>query len=216
MQTSWLLAGLLVCGSPESSPPPTAQQPPSGKAMFGWGVFGVTFGIFNIGYGIPLTILGFGDASAEGSIPIAFGASFVVLGALGIHYGNGRRAAWRAWAVDNPEAAERALIRLRVRDRTATGMLIGGSIAIVGGLTALPITIIHPLMFAESDDRSAIPSHVGAAVSAASIVTGFVLLGIGGHRRAQENRADRRTSWQLVPTGWANVGGWGFGVAGRF
>src|SRR5690348_15178147 len=113
MRASSLLVGLLVCGcparavagSPESppavQPEPPSPEPPTGKPMFGWGVFGVAFGIANIGYGIPLTILGFGDATAESSIPIAFGAAFVVLGSLGIHYGKRRRAAWQAWADAN-------------------------------------------------------------------------------------------------------------------
>lgn len=230
MRTSRLLVGLLVCGistpalagSPESPQvleaelPPTAPRPPTGKRMFGWGVFGVTFGIVNIGYGIPLTILGFGDAHAEGAIPIVFGAAFVVLGSLGIHHGNRRRAAWRTWAADNPQAAQRALVRPRVRDRAGTGMLIGGSLATLGGLTTLPIAIVHPLTFGETDERSPIPSHVGAVVSSASIAAGIVLLGIGGHRRAVENRGYRSTSWQLIPTGWANTHAWSFGVAGRF
>jgi hypothetical protein len=195
---------------------PPGPEPPTGKPMFGWGVFGVTFGILNIGYGIPLTILGFGDASAEGSIPIAFGAAFVVLGSLGIHYGKRRRAAWRTWAAANPPAAQRTMVHPRVRDRAGTGMLIAGSLATLGGLTTLPIGIVHPLTFADNDERSPIPSIVGAAVSGASIVTGITLLGIGGQRRATENRTNRSTSWQLVPTGWANAQGWSFGVAGRF
>lgn len=184
--------------------------------MFGWGVFGVTFGIINIGYGIPLTILGFGDAHAEGSIPIAFGAAFVVLGSLGIHYGNRRRAVWRTWAAANPQAAQREVARRRSSDRAGTGMLITGSLALAGGLTTLPITIVHPLTFADNDPRSPVPSYVGAAVSGASIVAGITLLAIGGERRGDENRAHRSTTWRLVPTGWADARGWGFGVAGRF
>jgi hypothetical protein len=220
-----LLVGLLVCGvpgpalagSPEISPVVQTQpEPPTGRPMFGWGVFGVTLGIVNIGYGIPLAILGFGDASAEASIPIVFGAGFVVLGSLGIHYGKRRRAAWRIWASANPQAAQHARTRRRARDRAGTGMLISGTFATLGGITTLPIAIVHPLTFGETDDRSPIPSHVGAAVSAASIVTGITLLGIGGHRRAKENRAHRSTTCQLVPTGWADAHGWSVGVAGRF
>jgi hypothetical protein len=223
-----LLVGLLLCGvpgralagSPESSlvvqTESLPREPPTGKPMFGWGVFGVTFGIVNIGYGIPLAILGFGDASAEASIPIVFGAGFVVLGSLGIHYGKRRRAAWRSWASANPQAAQRSPIRRRVRDRAGTGMLISGSLATLGGITTLPIAIVHPLTFGETDERSPIPSQVGAVVSGVSIVAGITLLGIGGHRRARENRAHRSTACQLVPTGWAGGDGWSFGVAGRF
>jgi hypothetical protein len=194
----------------------SSPEPPTGKPMFGWGVFGVTFGMVNIGYGIPLAILGFGDASAEASIPIAFGAAFVVLGSLGIHYGKRRRAVWRMWADDNPRAAQQLQVRRHSNDRAGTGMLISGSLALCGGLTTLPIAIVHPLTFAENDPRSPIPAIVGAAVSGAAVVTGSVLLIFGADRRAAENRAHRSTTRQLVPTGWANAHGWGFGVAGRF
>jgi hypothetical protein len=194
----------------------SSPEPPTGKPMFGWGVFGVTFGIVNIGYGIPLAILGFGDASAEASIPIAFGAAFVVLGSLGIHYGKRRRAVWRTWADANPRAAQRSLAHRASSGRAGTGMLISGSLALCGGLTTLPIAIVHPLTFAENDPRSPVPSYIGAAVSGASMVAGSVLLIFGADRRAAENRAYRSMTRQIVPTGWANAHGWGFGVAGRF
>jgi hypothetical protein len=228
MRASSLLVGLLVCGIPgralAGSPetPSVVQtersspEPPTGKPMFGWGVFGATFGILNIGYGIPMAIFGFGHASAEASIPIAFGAAFVVLGSLGIHYGKRRRAVWRTWADDNPRAAQHLHARRRSNDRAGTGMLISGSIMICGGLTTLPIGIVHPLTFADNDPRSPVPAIVGATVSGASIIAGFTLLAIGADLRGAENRALRGMTRQLVPTGWADAHGWGFGVAGRF
>jgi hypothetical protein len=76
--------------------------------------------------------------------------------------------------------------------------------------------IVHPLTFADSDPRSSLPAIVGAAVSSASIIAGFTFLAIGADLRVAENRALRGTTRQLVPTGWANAHGWGFGVAGRF
>lgn len=228
MRASSLLVGLMVCGIPGralAGSPETrsvvqtersSPEPPTGKPMFGWGVFGVTFGIVNIGYGIPLAILGFGDASAEASIPIAYGAAFVVLGSLGVHYGKRRRAVWRTWAAENPRATQPLPARRDASGRTGTGMLISGSLALCGGLTTLPIAIVHPLTFAENDPRSPVPPFIGAAVSGASIITGSILLMVGSDRRAAQNRGPRSTTRQLVPTGWANARGWGFGVAGRF
>lgn len=199
----WLLASLPAVA--RAAPPSSVEQlpvrgpePPKGKAMYGWGVFGVTFGIVNIGYGIPLSIEGPGDAFFSGAVPMAFGAGFVVLGSLGVHYGKRRKAAWYAWAgqeMPRPRPGVPALIA-------------GGTSTGIGIATLIPALYVLPWQ--------ELGGKIAAGIGGAAFLAGATLLTVGAFRLTMHRETRRPVSrLQLAPTPWigAQIG---LGVAGRF
>jgi hypothetical protein len=171
------------------------------------GIFGVAFGIFNIGYGIPLSITGPGDAYFSGSIPIAFGASFIALGAVGIHVGKRRGAAWQAWK-DDPTTPPQVREKIRRQVPPHVPWLIAGGVTTPVGLATVGLMI--PIL---ADPILNTPhfAYGLTAWGAASVAAGVAMLTVGGLKSRR-----RATHVVLVPTSWANRDGFGFGVAGRF
>lgn len=192
-------------GSPDAGSRPQ-PEPPRGRKLYALGIFGVTFGIFNLGYGIPIAITGPGDAYSTGYIPIAFGASFIALGAAGIHYGKRRKRVWRAWHAD-PNAP---LLDLRPPPaRPHVPYLIVG-----GVITPLALATIGLAIPPMVDPRFNTPpsAYVVMGWGAASLVTGVTMLSVGAAR----GRRDAEPRVALAPTGWTTREGFGLGLAGRF
>lgn len=199
-------------GEPQTAPAPAQArpEPPKGKALYGAGIFGVCFGIFNIGYGIPLSIAGPGDAYFSGYIPIAFGVSFIALGAAGIHHGKRRRKVWKTWAADP----------------TAPPPTFGPKPPhvpwlIVGGVTTPLALATIGLMIPEFTDPVLNPPQFAYWVmgwGGVSAAAGIAMLAIGGAKfhHARSRDKDGAVYLQLSPTGWARRESFGFGVAGRF
>jgi hypothetical protein len=170
----------------------------------------VTFGIFNIGYGIPLAITGPGDAYFSGYIPIAFGASFIALGAVGIHYGKRRRAVWRACARCQafPDTPLLGLRRRAAQPPHVPWLIVGGitapfAIATIG-LSIPPL--VDPIL-------NTPPEAIGVAcwgVASLAASVGMLALGASKVRRRHERRV------ALVPTAWTTREGFRVGLAGRF
>jgi hypothetical protein len=229
MATTGLLALGLACSitagvvvPPDPTPealtvaPPVAQaepEPAKGKSMLGWGIFGVAFGIFNIGYGIPLTIFQPGDAVGVGMIPVGFGVGFIALGAVGIHYSKQRRAAWRAWAEAHPQQAELARNRRAPRDGVPE-LVVGGVLTGVGLATTIPMALILSI---EPTDAPTF-AYALAIMGGSSIVCGTALVVAGGfaNQRLGRARRDLDARLQLAPVPWATPHGAGLGIAGRF
>jgi hypothetical protein len=115
-------------------PPP----PPKGNAMYGLGIASVTFGILNLGYGIPLAIICPGDACFSGYIGIGFGAAFIAAGAPAIYFGKWRREVYRRWEGEfgmlGLARQHRRWARARLTISTPTPWLLprGGGVGIVG------------------------------------------------------------------------------------
>jgi hypothetical protein len=216
-------ASLSACGlcSPRpafAAPPPAAKaepeirpEPPNGRGLYGAGIFGVAFGIFNIAYGIPLSITGPGDAYFSGYIPIGFGAAFITLGAVGIHYGKQRKKVWRAWKQD-PTAP--LLVHERRKIPAHVPWLIVGGVTLPLGLATIG-TVIPEF----TDPILNTPNFAYGVVTwgAVSAAAGIAMLTVGA-AQAKRHRARRghETRVELTPTSWARRDGFGFGVAGRF
>lgn len=193
--------------APEPAQP--RPEPPKGNGLYGAGIFGVTFGILNIGYGIPLSITGPGDAYFSGTIPIVFGTAFIALGAVGIHYGRRRRAVWKAWDAD--PTAPPLVFERRTAPRHVPWLIVGGATVPLGLAT---IGVMIPEL---TDPILNTPTFAYWVTGwgGVTVVAGAAMLGVGVARYLQTQR--RATSrLELVPTGWARRGSAGFGVAGRF
>jgi hypothetical protein len=192
----------------ETAERPVQPEPPRGRKLYAAGIFGVAFGIFNIGYGIPLSITGPGDAYFSGAIPIAFGASFIALGAVGIHVGKRRRAAWQAWT-DDPTTPAQVRETTRHRAPPHVPWLVVGGITTPVGLATVGLMI--PIL---ADPILNTPhfAYGLTAWGAASVAAGVAMLTVGGLKSRRRIAHD----FALVPTSWANRDGFGFGVAGRF
>lgn len=208
---AWALAlpSLAHASPPTSaigSEPPHTPEPPRGRKLYGWGIFGVTFGIFNLGYGIPIAITGPGDAYSTGYIPITFGASFIALGAAGIHYGKRRKKVWKAWH-EHPNAP---LLDLRPPPAPAhVPWLIVGGVTTPLALATIGLSIppmLDPVL------NTPPGAYVVLAWGAASLTASIAMLAHGAAmaRRHHEPRV------ALVPTGWTTREGFGVGLAGRF
>jgi hypothetical protein len=212
-----------LAATPTVAPPPdpvaqTAPEPPMGNNMFGFGIFGVTLGILNIGYGVPLLVEAPGDAVGLGLIPIGFGAGFIALGAVGIHYGKQRRAVWRAWAAANPEKAELA----RKRPSNGVPQLIVGSVMTGAGVA----TIIPMASILSTEARAREPIGDGppdfayalTVMGISSVICGTGLLISGGLDRARfrESRRGSAARLRVVPVPWGTPHGAGLGLVGRF
>jgi hypothetical protein len=198
-------------GAPKPSelPATSRPEPPKGRTLYGAGIFGVTFGIFNIGYGIPLTIEGPGDAFFSGAIPIAFGATFVALGAAGIHYGKRRKAVWAAWKRD-PTAPPPLFVRVRPPKYTAW-FVVGGTTMSFG--LATMAMMIPPI----TDPVLNTPSFAPWVMSwgAVSTAAGIAMLSVGGvERRRARPRPEPRV--EVTPVPWARREGIGLALVGRF
>jgi hypothetical protein len=192
----------------DDAKPQARPEPPRGRALYGAGIFGVTFGIFNIGYGIPLSITGPGDAYFSGYIPIAFGASFIALGAVGIHYGKRRRKTWRAWQEDPtapPPVYERRPSHL--------AWLVVGGVTVPFGLATIGVMIPN---FTDPVLNTPSFAYGVTAWGAASVVAGVAMLTVGSVEARRRVRRGREARLELTPTSWARRDGFGFGVAGRF
>lgn len=200
----------------ERPPPP---QPPTGKGLVGLGAFGIAFGIFNVGYGIPLSITCPGDACFSGSIPIAFGGSFIVLGALGVHYGRKRRARWNQWAARYPEAA--LLPRTPRTIRPGVPLIIAGTTSTLAAVsTMIPMALIIQWTGPSPGRKRYTPTfaYAGTAFGAASTAIGLTLLTVG----AVQLSRSRKPTWyssapvELTPVPWMRRDGVGLGLLGRF
>jgi hypothetical protein len=192
--------------------PPAAEvqpEPPNGRGLYGAGIFGVTFGILNIGYGIPLSIDGPGDAFFSGYIPIGFGASFIALGAVGIHYGKQRRKIWKAWK-QNP-TAPLLVIERHPKPPHVPWLIVGGVTTPLGIATmaAMIPTFTDPILNTPTFAYWVVGwGAVSTAAGIAMLTAGVVQL----HRAKHGDHA-----WlELTPTSWAHREGFGLGVAGRF
>ena len=208
----WGAPGLAQAREPTPSVTPEPRpEPPDGKGLTSAGIFGVTFGIINIGYGIPLAITGPGDAYFAGYIPIAFGAAFVTLGAFGIHYGKRRRRDWQSWKCD-PWAPAPVHDRSG-RSRNLPWLIVGAAVTPLGiTTTALtipaftdPILNVRPAAYALLSWGTA-----STAIGLGMLTVGAVL--VGRDRHAKKHSA--HLEWTPVP--WARRDGFGLAVAGRF
>ena len=211
------LAPPLAHAKVEQSERPPPPQPPTGKGLVGLGAFGIAFGIFNVGYGIPLSITCPGDACFSGSIPIAFGGSFIVLGALGVHYGRKRRATWKQWATRYPEAA--LLPRQRNTNRPGVPLIVAGTTStLAAAATMIPMAIIIDETGPAPGRKRYTPTfaYAGATFGAASMAIGLSLLTVGAVRLKRSRRADSSARVELTPVPWMRPDGGGLGVVGRF
>lgn len=186
--------------------PQRTPEPPRGRRLYGAGVFGVSFGVFNIAYGIPVAILCPGHACSFGYAAVFFGAAFTTLGAPAIHYGKRRKRVWHAWH-ESPSAP---LLDLRPppAPRHVPWLIVGGvttplALATIG--LAIP-PIVDPVLDTPPG------AYVVLGWGAASFTAGVTMLAIAAARA----RRDHPPRVALTPSGWATREGFGVALAGRF
>jgi hypothetical protein len=206
-----VVCGLLLGHEARAAPPPTSEpartaqpEPPRGRGLYGAGIFGVTFGLINLGYGVPLSVLA--PEPFIGLIPSAFGASFIALGAVGIHAGKRRRKVWQAWH-DDPFAPLLVLPRRQAAPHVPW-LIVGGTLTPIGLAT---IGSMIPLYL---DPVLNTPNFaIGVtAWGAVTTLTGVTLLSIGAAKARR--RTEARIAW--LPTSWVTREGLGVALAGRF
>lgn len=227
--SSVLALSLLASSPSELTPPPAlpvdrpelagVPQPPRGSTMFGFGVFGVSFGLANMATGVGVIIGDPGDGGFTGMYPLVFGASFVALGAVGIHYGRRRRALYRDWQLANGQVPNWITSRhFPDAPPTGLGMLISGAVGVAVGATMLPYTVDN-LDSSTSRWRN---EGIGLTTMASlALASGAPLLIAGSIRLHRRNRwqAQLRDAYRdtvVVPTAFVRPGGAGIGAVGRF
>lgn len=195
--------------------PKTARR---AQTLYGLGIFGVSFGILNIGYGVPLAILCPGDACFSGYIGIGFGVAFIAVGAPMLHWGRQHRVRGLRRRRELERAHQADLVaRYGPEPPSGTGLLVGGSLSIAAGFgfLAFPITASQR----GEPDGTPIPTptwaKVGLGFDLAAIAGGAVMLGFGA-KLAHRHRRWSRGGLSLLPMPWMPPGGFGFGLAGRF
>jgi hypothetical protein len=212
---TWIAAA--VCGCVLALAPTSASAadppPPNGNAMYGLGIASVTFGILNVGYGIPLAITCPGDACFSGYIGIGFGAAFIAAGAPAIYFGKRRRAAYRAWAAESDVDQQ-----LGTSPPKGIALLVGGSLSVAAGLASLGVSLNTMLLRDYTGAPTPPPTwaKVGVALGVVAVAGGATMLGFGGRFAQQHRRWARGQLTLSPPTPWLLPHGVGIGIAGRF
>jgi hypothetical protein len=194
-----------VIATPEPPPPP-------GKAMMGLGIFGIVFGALNISGGIAILAIDPGDAGFTGWYPLAFGAAFTTLGALGTHYGNQRRLEHRAWEQRTGMDLERWRGLHPGQGRPpGRGLVVGGSLLACGGLALFVSGVAVQATYGDSASWPIFNIVAGSVILAGS----GTMMGIGGRRLHRHRQQARALTWTM-PTPTFGPHGFGLSIAGRF
>lgn len=190
--------------------------PPTGKGLFGAGIFGVSLGVLSIVAGATVLGIDPGHAGFSGAFPLGFGIGFVTMGALGIYYGQRRQRAHRAWA-------QRTGLDLKAWRAAypgqgpppGRGMIVGGSLLSVGSLALLGGSagaLDLDLYFGNSPRGW---TYFGITAGSIGVFSGAVLLGLGG-AKLHAHRKTRKQVSALVPVPWLGRRELGLGLVGRF
>lgn len=183
-------------------PPP----PPPGRVMLGLGITSVVLGVGNVAFGTFVLLADPDGVGILGLAPLTFGVAFVTVGALGIHYGNRRRAALRRW---EQEAG------VDYEPPPGVEKVVGGSVMAVCGVSLLAWSAVVYSGYRVSTDA---PVWTGFGMFFGSLATigGGVMMGVG-ITRVQRHRRARSVTSRIVPVPvFLGRRTYGFGVAGQF
>lgn len=190
--------------------------PPRGNTMFGFGVFGVSFGIANLTLGAWMMAWDLDGAGVIiGTGPLVFGATAVALGALGIHFGKRRRETYRDWQLANGQVPN-WIVDKHFPDAppTGLGMLISGSVGLAIGASVIPYGVPNLDSSTPQYRREGVSLVVFGSLALASGMPMLIAGSVRLHRRNRWHARLRET--YMRPTSFLTPGGAGFGVAGRF
>jgi hypothetical protein len=201
-----LLTASLVCAEVQPIEPP----PPTGRALQGFGIFGIVLGAANIGGGVAIHAIGLGEATFIGGIELGLGVGIMTLGAIGTYYGTRRRLELRAWEQRTGLDREQWLKKHPEQGPApGRGLVIGGTLLAGGALAPLGIGV-----------SSTHVMEYGYRWPIASITSGGLLLAGGvamivvGAQRVHRHRRARALTW--IPSPWLGAHGVGLSIAGQF
>jgi hypothetical protein len=201
---------------------PVAPEPPpatTGVGLVTWGSVGVVLGTTFIAGGTFIWVA-LGDGGGPlGVIPITFGASWVALGAVGIHVGARRRAAYRSWRSRtgmNERTWRRRYQPDRPRLAAGFGLLGGAAVSVIGGITLVTYgSERDSLVGFEPGDAT--PELWMSIHGTVGLVAGATMLAMGS---VELHRYRRRTAnpvaVRAMPIPWATPTSAGLGLRGQF
>lgn len=188
--------------------------------MYGLGIASVTFGILNIGYGIPLAIECPGDFCGAGYIGIGFGAAFIAAGAPAIHFGKRRRAVYRAWESEyGMDTREWQRQQFGAPPPKGVGLLVGGALTLAAGLSSFGPYLGAALTY-DGNTGEFVPApklmKIAGAFGLSAMIGGATMLGFGGKLARDHRRWSRGQLTVSTPMPYLLPGGVGLGVVGQF
>jgi hypothetical protein len=209
---------------PELPPVRVGPPPPDGKHMIRSGMFFTVFGAFTLAGGSAL--LAHMTWSSEepygimGVVPIVFGGGFTTLGALLLHFGQERRWARADWNAGRPRFDHRAA------PRPGAGLLLGGTLTLVGSATLftwgleevdlLDVDCHGDYFFCSEGDARLAAAMLASTGAGMLLGTTLIVLGARQRTRYMSWRSDHGYPVRLRPSGWASARGFGVGLQGQF